>query len=78
MRYNERIFDGSRSMYYADWRLQNLAGYNRWFPGFAPIDMVPLNFMFALLKEFFTHNVCCHVGVLSPHILRVYRHHSEG
>ena len=66
MRYNGRVFDGSRSLYYADWHLQLLAGYNRWFPEFAPTDMVALNFMFALLKVFVIHNVCCHVGGSFP------------
>ena len=62
MRFDGQIFDGSRSLYYSHKHLQLLAGSAQWFPEFTPTDLVALNFMFALLREFFNNDICCHVG----------------
>ena len=65
MHFDGHIFDGSRSLYYSHMHLQLLAGSAQWFPEFTPTDLVALNFMFALLREFF-NDICCHVGGSFP------------
>ena len=66
MHFEDHIFDGSRSLYYSHMHLQLLAGSAQWFPEFTPTDLVALNFMFALLREFFNNDICCHVGGSFP------------
>ena len=57
-----QAFNGASDYFYTDWRLGIAAGSVRWFPEFAPTDLIVLRFIFALMKCFFRHDICCHVG----------------
>ena len=61
-----KAFDGDQAYYFADWRLRITTGSARWFPEFTPMNLMALRFIFALMKRFIRHDICCHVGGSFP------------
>ena len=66
MRISDQDFDGAKEFYFADWWLQFTAGSARLFPEFSPVNFIALRFMFELLKHFWRHEICCHIGGYLP------------
>ena len=61
-----KAFDGARDYSYADWHLRIDARSARWFPEVTPTELMAVRFIFALMKRFFRHDICCHVGGFFP------------
>ena len=60
-----------KKFYFADWHLHFTAGSARWFPEFTPVNFIVLRVMFDLLKHFWRHDICCHIGGSFPTYLGV-------
>ena len=61
-----KAFDRAGDYFYADRRFLIAAGCVRWFPEFTPTDLIAVRFILTLMKGFFRHDICCHVGGSFP------------
>jgi hypothetical protein len=68
-----RAFDGASVYYNTERNLRSVAGNASWFTEFRPRNFIGMEFIFRLLRFFFTHNICCHVGGTLATYLAVYQ-----